>query len=708
VGANSTTSLTFRLLGKDESASKTINKVGDASDKTHGKLGRLGDAFGGLAKKAAKIAAVGVGAGILALGAAASVGFGEIKDSSAGIAQTNAVLKSTGGIAGVTQKQVEGLAGTIQKYSGLEDDAVRSGENLLLTFTNVRDGVGKNNDIFTQATKVMADMSVALGQDTKRSAIQLGKALNDPVKGVTALRKVGVSFTADQQKQIKALVDSGKTMQAQKLILAELNKEFGGSAKAFGQSLPGAMERAKRSFEDAAEAATTALMPAITGIGSAVAGLATKAAPLVTKAFDGLGKGISVFVGALSGRSEVNEFSGVLRTLNNLGIGVGERLRTLGKAASVFFAALTGKSEVNEFSGALRGVNNAGIAVRDGLGRIGDVARAVLPQIVTFAKNVVAAVGDWLPVVAEAARMVGGVLAVAFVGLAKTLPTVVAAFGAVGRFASRHLGLVKALAVSVGLLILVTKAHAATMAIQEAGGLVKMIQSTKVVTALQKTWAAVQWALNAAMEANPIGLVVVAVAALTAAIVIAWKKSEKFRDVVKGVARVAGEAFANLGIAVLSVMKSLFEAASHLPFVGKKFKGLANGVQGMIDKLEGVKRGLDDLTRKPHSIQVVMKMLAPSIVVTKARAGRNVDLLEGRASGGPVRAGVPYMVGEEGPELFVPQTSGAIAPYGAAAMAGAADVVVNVTTLLDGEVVYRSVQRQALRQSKRSPGTGLV
>ena len=75
----------------------------------------------------------------------------------------------------------------------------------------------------------MLDMSVALGQDATQSAIQLGKALNDPVKGVTALRRVGVSFTAAQIKQIKTLVATGKTLQAQKLILRELNQEFGGS-----------------------------------------------------------------------------------------------------------------------------------------------------------------------------------------------------------------------------------------------------------------------------------------------------------------------------------------------------------------------------------------------------------------------------------------------------------------------------------------------
>src|SRR5262245_40276940 len=84
----------------------------------------------------------------------------------------------------------------------------------------------------------------------KSSAIQLGKALNDPVKGVTALQRVGVSFTKGQKDQIKALVDSGRTMDAQKLILKELNKEFGGSAEAAGKPVPGQNSILKERFNN--------------------------------------------------------------------------------------------------------------------------------------------------------------------------------------------------------------------------------------------------------------------------------------------------------------------------------------------------------------------------------------------------------------------------------------------------------------------------
>lgn len=160
-----------------------------------------------------------------AIGAITDV-FAGAKESAQVSAQLDAVLESTGGAAGVTADQAKDLAGALQETTLFTDETTLAGENMLLTFTNV----GK--DVFPQATETMLDMSQALGQDVKSSAIQLGKALNDPIHGVTALQRVGVTFTEEQKKQIETLAKSGQTMEEQKLILAELQKEFGGSAEA--------------------------------------------------------------------------------------------------------------------------------------------------------------------------------------------------------------------------------------------------------------------------------------------------------------------------------------------------------------------------------------------------------------------------------------------------------------------------------------------
>lgn len=220
-----------------------------------------GSKLGGSLRTLGKVAAVGVGAAFAGLAATLKVGFDELGEAQKVMAQTGAVLESTGHAANVTAKQVEGLAGSLSRMSGVDDEAIQSGENLLLTFTNVRNEVGKGNDVFNQATKTMLDMSVALGTEASGSAIQLGKALNDPVKGITALTRVGVSFTEGQKATIKSLVDSGKTMAAQKIILAELNKEFGGSAKAVGDTLPGQLSKLKNAFEEAAARIAATLLP---------------------------------------------------------------------------------------------------------------------------------------------------------------------------------------------------------------------------------------------------------------------------------------------------------------------------------------------------------------------------------------------------------------------------------------------------------------
>jgi hypothetical protein len=178
--------------------------------------------------KGLKIAA----GGLLALGAGAVAAFHQFEESEKVAKQTGAVLESTGHAANVTAKEVSGLATALSKKAGIDDEAIQSGENLLLTFKNIQNQAGKGNDIFNQTTKAVLDMSVAMGQDMKSSAIQVGKALNDPIAGLTALTRVGVTFTEGQKKQIEKLVESGNTLQAQKKILGELTSEFGGSAEA--------------------------------------------------------------------------------------------------------------------------------------------------------------------------------------------------------------------------------------------------------------------------------------------------------------------------------------------------------------------------------------------------------------------------------------------------------------------------------------------
>lgn len=183
-------------------------------------------------------------------------------------AQTDAVLRSTGSVAGLTRGHIDDLAGQLEKLTSVEAETITMGQNMLLTFTGIRNAAGAGNDIFDQATKTIVDMSVAMGTDTVTQAVRLGKALQDPVKGVSALSRVGVAFSAKQKDMIKTMVESGDVMGAQKIILGELQTEFGGAGEALGGTLAGKLKLVGHSFGTVQEAIMTGMLPALTQLAS--------------------------------------------------------------------------------------------------------------------------------------------------------------------------------------------------------------------------------------------------------------------------------------------------------------------------------------------------------------------------------------------------------------------------------------------------------
>ncbi len=201
------------------------NTAKDTSTKMSG-MSTVASGVGNVLKAGLTTAIIGVGAALGGMAVFLKSSVDEARTSIEAHKQLEQVIKSTGGAAGVTAQQADDLATSLAHVTNFQDDAVLSGENLLLTFTNI----GK--DVFPTATQAMLDMSQALGQDMKSSAVQLGKALNDPINGISALSRVGVSFTDQQKEMIKTMVEAGNTAGAQKVILAELAKEFGGSAQA--------------------------------------------------------------------------------------------------------------------------------------------------------------------------------------------------------------------------------------------------------------------------------------------------------------------------------------------------------------------------------------------------------------------------------------------------------------------------------------------
>jgi hypothetical protein len=178
-------------------------------------------------------------------------------------AQTEAVLKSMGNSAGVSSQHIQDLAGNLEKLTASEAETIQEGANLLLTFRNIQNQVGENNDIFDQAVTMSVDLARAMGTDASGEAIRLGKALNDPTKGVSALTRVGVSFTEQQKEQIKTLQESGDILGAQKIILGELQAQFGGSGQAYAATFAGQVELLNHELGALGEEATLVVMPAL-------------------------------------------------------------------------------------------------------------------------------------------------------------------------------------------------------------------------------------------------------------------------------------------------------------------------------------------------------------------------------------------------------------------------------------------------------------
>lgn len=243
-----------------------------------------GSRVGDVAKTAVLgLSAVGVGIAVAGIKAAA--------DAERIAAQTDAVLRSTKGAAGVTREAVDELSASLSRVTPFEDDVIQKTQNMLLTFTSI----GK--DVFPLATETALDMATALGGDSTQAAIQLGKALNDPIRGVGALRKVGVSFTEAQMKQIETLQNSGQLMEAQKIILKELAVEFGGSARAAGETFAGKLEIAKTQLGNVFEIIGGALIPTLGNLLTAVTPIIEAFGAALPQVFAALGEMFGVITG---------------------------------------------------------------------------------------------------------------------------------------------------------------------------------------------------------------------------------------------------------------------------------------------------------------------------------------------------------------------------------------------------------------------------
>lgn len=359
-------------------------KALDKFSKGESRAFKAGAQIGTGIKNAGKIAAVG----IAALTSQVALGLDSLIELEKAEAQTAAVLKSTGGAAKISAAEVTRLA---EKYEALNatigDEFIRAGENMLLTFTNIR---GK---AFEPALQAILNMNTALGKGPEgltSTAIQVGKALNDPAKGITALRRVGVAFTESQVKKIKALQKEGKLYEAQKIILAELNKEFGGSFAAQGDTTAGKVAKFTDAIDDLQRSLATALLPTVSNVADALSEFL--ADPAVVRGAEELGAEIGKMFSKENIQSGITALRGIFNTAREVAPVVAAAAKTMGgfiSAAVRAFQSLPPEIQNLAIAGFAVNKLTGGLVTNIGGGLLSAVLRQLKSAVVTVHGGVV-------------------------------------------------------------------------------------------------------------------------------------------------------------------------------------------------------------------------------------------------------------------------------------------------------------------------------
>jgi phage-related protein len=214
---------------------------------------RFGNSMNGLKGVVATLGLGAIGAEAFSFGKGALQAAEESRKVQKGI---EATIKATGGAAGVTAKQIDAFASSMQMKTGIDDEAIKTSQGLLLGFKSVKNEAGKGNNIFDRASVAMVDLGKKMGS-TDSAAKALGKALTDPIGGIRGLKAAGVTLSDAQKDQVKAFMAAGDTLSAQKIILGEVEGRVGG----FAEKTASAGDKMKVAFEEVKEKVGGALLP---------------------------------------------------------------------------------------------------------------------------------------------------------------------------------------------------------------------------------------------------------------------------------------------------------------------------------------------------------------------------------------------------------------------------------------------------------------
>lgn len=235
-----------------------------------------------------------------------------------------------------TKKVTERLseyAETLSFATGVDDELIRGAEAILLTFKNIAKTAGTVGGAFDRATVAALDLAAAGFGEVDTNAKQLGKALQDPIKGLGALRKAGVTFTEAEQKKIEALVEGNKLLEAQDIILSAIETQVGGTAEATASS----MDRMQQRFEAVGEELGDVLIPYVDTLADNMIEWldSVEGKQAIKKLTDQL-EDFGAWIVSPEGEQAVKDLGESMAVLAGAAIGVGQGMQAIYKAVKDF------------------------------------------------------------------------------------------------------------------------------------------------------------------------------------------------------------------------------------------------------------------------------------------------------------------------------------------------------------------------------------
>lgn len=488
-------------------------------------------------------------------------------------------VRATGMAAGFTADQLRAQAAALTEVTAYGDEAIMGVQRQLMAFRNL------HGDVFREAIVITLDFAEATGRDATDAARTLGMALNDPTQGLTRLRQAGVTVTEALKGAVEQMVRQGDLAGAQRLVLDELAKSYGGTAAAARDTLGGAMTALKERFGDLF--------------------LEQAAAGKQLKEFVDLVHQSLPVVAAV--------FSAVFTAVRAVVEGVVEQLFYLGQGL-YRLATLDLKGAIESF-GQMRGVLELS---RDAAAK----AAAAYEQTGAEIRGIDQANRDLAASAPVAAGQVAASAAEMQAAMAASSQAAKAAQESAKAAADAVAGAVRQSSETAGLSFdeLVAKAKAAA-------------DSAAAAASLAATMA------SQGMTAN----------------------AEKWREVAASNAA-AAKTYASQAVAeskrVQAENRAL--AASAGQALGRIAGDLLTGKLAFADFAKAVVASILQIIAQLIALKVASAFLGGfGGGFVGALAG---GIGPGRAAGGPVTAGTIYPVGEQGPELFVPNVGGSIVP----------------------------------------------